>query len=157
MNFILSPSGKFCFFNYSYLFCKTVIHILTFCYPVYYLFLSGVATVYQQKQFYIIGFHSHFCIFGYENRIPARIISPLLGFWRRKNVIGEIIRLFLFYHLIFHHPLRIHRLTLLRYLNLTCKLSFIKSSPFSLYTSPKSCLDVDAVSYFVLLNKYSSK
>ena len=41
---------------------------------------------------------------------------------------------------------------ILHYLNLTCKLSFIKSSPFSLYTSPKSCLDVDAVSYFVLLN-----
>lgn len=50
-------------------------------------------------------FHSHFGIFGYENLIPARIISPLLVFWRRKNVIGEIIRLFLFYHLIFHNLL----------------------------------------------------
>ena len=49
-----------------------------------------------------------------------------------------------------------HRLTLIHYLNFTCKLSFIKSSPFSLYISPKSFLDVDAVSYFVLFNKYSS-
>ena len=48
-------------------------------------------------------FHSHFEVFGYENLILARIISPLLVFWRRKNVIGEIIRLFLFYHLILHH------------------------------------------------------
>ena len=97
------------------------------------------------KNIFMMTFHSHFEVFGYEKRLSARIISPLFGFWRRKNIIGEIIRFFLFYHLIFH------------YLNLTCKLSFIKSSPFSLYTSPKSCLDVDAVSYFVLLNKYSSK
>ena len=156
----------------------------------------------------MIVFNSHLGVFGYEKRMPVRIISPLFIFWRRKNTIGEIIRFFLFYHLIFyntldftspHHyninarafkfgvilsiskPLCYKRflkytsiyvflfltlaifslpsqpLTLLHYLNLTCKLSFIKSSPFSLYTSPKSCLDVDAVSYFVLLTKYSSK
>ena len=48
-------------------------------------------------------FHSHFEVFGYENLIPARKISPLFWIWRRKNTIGEIIRLFPFYHLILHH------------------------------------------------------